>query len=300
MQFRDALLALLVALVWGANFLVAKIATQEIPPFFLLFLRTIFATLPFIFFIPKPKNLSWSMITGIGLSLNVGKMSFIFWSLYLGLSPGIAALTLQTQVLFTIILAKIFFNNRVSLQQAIGVSIAIAGMVMIGVEMQGQASFTGFLCILCAALCWSFTNILYTKAKDVETFPLIIWTGLIPPLPLFGLSLGFEGWDTILYSITHVTWVGLTALTFTVVAATWIGATCWALLFRKYPATMIAPYALLIPVVAIILSMIFLDDVYSNITLTASAIVFLGLIINQWPRKSGKSKKDAYVLKKAA
>jgi len=301
MQLRDVFIATLVALVWGSNFLVAKVGTEEIPPFLFLCLRTLGATLPFIFFIPKPKNLSWSLLSGIALSLNVGKMSFVFWSLYLGLSPGIASLALQTQVLFTMILARILFKNHISLKQISGIIVAIIGMAIIGFDMHGNTSFSGFICILCAAFLWAVANMLFTKAKDVDTFSLVIWTGVVPPIPLFLLSLTFEGWDVIVNSLESVTWIGITSLVFTIVAATWVGVTCWALLFRRNEASLVAPYALLIPVVAITMSMLILGDSYSPLTLMACGVVFLGLVINQWPsKKTRKNEKKHHISKKAA
>lgn len=286
MQFRHILIALIVAFVWGTNFIAARATMTEIPPFFLLALRFSLSTLPFIFFIPKPKNLSWPLLIGLGLTLGVGKMALVFLSIYLGLATGLASLLLQSHVLFTIIFSKIIYKAKISQRQALGMVISFLGMVLIAQELGGSANLGGFVCIIISAVFWAVSNILFQKAGKVDAFPLIIWIGLIPPLPLMGLSLLFDpmpqGYMDIL---SNVSMKGISGMAFIIIAATWIGTTCWAYLFKKYDASIVAPYALLIPVFGISSSFIVYDEHYTIITLMGCLSVFLGLLINQWPAR---------------
>lgn len=281
------LFALIVAFVWGSNFTVTKVALEEIPIFLLLMLRFIFTSLPFIFFIKRPKEISWTHLIALSMCLFVLKFSFVFGSISLGFSPGIASLTLQTQALFTIILSALIFKTKIQTKQIVGTLVSLSGIAMIAFQQHASGSLLGFILILCGAIMWSVSNILYRKAKDTDAFALTIWMSLFPPIPFFFGSLGFEGWDIMKDVITHLNVKMFWCLAFIVVFSTWIGGTCWAYLFKKYDASVVAPYSLLIPVFGIMTSWMFLGEKYTVVTIIACLIIFSGLVINQWPaRKS--------------
>ena len=122
------------------------------------------------------------------------------------------------------------------------------------------------------------------QAGNIDMFPLVIWTSLIPPLPMLGLSLTFEGTDVLSETWAHFTWYGALCALYTAWIATWLGATLWSKLLSKYSPAVVAPYSLLIPVFAIIFSWLCLGESMSLLAILASSLIFLGLIINQWPR----------------
>jgi O-acetylserine/cysteine efflux transporter len=213
------------------------------------------------------------------------KFGLVFGSLSVGLSPGIASLALQTQVLFTILFSALIFKTKITPKQILGTLTSLTGMGIIAFQEHGGGNILGFAFILCAAVVWAFSNILYRKAKDVDAFALTIWMGIFPPLPFFALSVGVDGWDSVLHTLTHFDTKLTLCLGFIVVCASWIGSTCWAYLFKKYDASVVAPYSLLIPVFGILTSWLFLGESYSPMAMVACAIIFAGLIINQWPIK---------------
>ncbi|NBT85821.1 MAG: hypothetical protein EBT45_04915 [Alphaproteobacteria bacterium] len=63
-----------------------------------------------------------------------------------------------------------------------------------------------------------------------------------------------------------------------------------------------APYSLLIPVFAIVSSWLCLGESMSLLAIFASVLIFLGLVINQWPRnmKFDKIVKTKIIQKAAA
>ena len=54
MPLKDILAALVVIVVWGANFVVIKVGVDEIPPMLLGALRFLFVAFPAVFFVPRP------------------------------------------------------------------------------------------------------------------------------------------------------------------------------------------------------------------------------------------------------
>jgi len=209
----------------------------------------------------------------------------MFLGIYLGVSAGIASLVVQTQAFFTIFLSFLFFKARVSLQQIIGMLIAFFGIFLIGFEMHGSASLSGFLLLIGAAFAWAVSNVITKKAGNADMFALVVWTSLVPPIPMLGLSWTFEGTNVLAETWSYVTWNGVLCTLYMAWIATLIGATLWAKLISIYSPSQVAPFSLLIPVFAIASASLFLGETMSVFAMFACGLVFIGLVINQWPRK---------------
>lgn len=290
MEIRHILMAVFVAAVWGLNFVMVKKGLEVFPPFFFVGFRYFCACFPLIFFFKKPPVSNW-IILGIGFSIGVAKFSLAFWGMHLGVSAGIASLLMQTQVFFTVLLAVLLLKSRVTLQQIVGMVIAFIGISLIGIEAHGSATFLGFCLLIGSALFWAISNIITKKAGKIDMFPLILWTSLVPPLPMFGLSLQFEGGDNIFSEVwSNLTWTALLCVLYTAWVATWLGATLWGRLLSLYSPAVVAPYSLLIPVFALLSSFLLLGESLSLPVILASGLILLGLLINQWPRQESSGK----------
>ncbi len=284
METRHIFIALFVALIWGFNFVMVKSGLEEMPPFLYVCIRYVLAVFPLIFFIKRPNAPTW-VILGIGFSLGVVKFSLMFLGIYLGVSAGIASLVMQTQAFFTLLLSFLFFKTHVTMQQITGMFIAFLGIFFIGLEMHGSASLSGFLLLIVAAFAWAISNVLTKKAQNADMFSLIVWTSLIPPLPMLGLSWTFEGTNVLAETWAYLTWNGIFCAFYVAWVATLVGATLWAKLICIYSPSQVAPFSLLVPVFAIASASIFLGETMSILAIFSSGLVFAGLVINQWPRK---------------
>jgi O-acetylserine/cysteine efflux transporter len=281
MQFHHILSAVLVSAIWGFNFIVVKVGLNEMPPFLYSSARMALVTLPLIFFVKKPA-ISWGLIVGIGMSLGVAKFGLLFLGIHVGMPPGLASLVLQSQVFFTVALSVLFLGEKVHMEQWFGMLVAFLGITIIGVDLhEGSSTLVGFLLVLASAFSWGICNILTKKAGNVDMFALVIWTSLIPPLPLYTLSYYIEGSQALPQMLTQMTALGWACLFFTACVASWIGYTLWGILLRTYDASMVAPFALLVPVFGISFSHIFLDEQFTMLTYSACGLVFLGLVIYQ-------------------
>lgn len=281
MSIKSISLAILVCALWGFNFSFVKLGLNELPPLLYSALRFTVAALPVIGFVKKPA-VSWRIIIGIGFMLGFVKFSLTTLGMNAGMSPGLTSLVLQTQVFFTLALSFIFFQKNIRKRQILGMFIAFSGIVLIGISNGGTTSIMGFVMIVGAAFAWASSNILFQKAGSVDMFPLVVWTCLIPPVPLFILSYFFEGPTVIVESISSISFNTILCLIFSAWGSTWIGSTLWATLLRRYNAARVAPYSLLIPVFGLTSSWALVGETFSGTTIIATALIFLGLIINQW------------------
>jgi O-acetylserine/cysteine efflux transporter len=281
MKFHHILLAVFVAALWGFNFIAVKTGLSEMPPFLYCSARFVIACLPLLFLIKKPA-VSWAIIIGIGLSQGIAKFGFMFLGLHLGMSAGLASLVLQSQAFFTIVLSLLILSDKIRTNQIVGMLISFVGIAVIGTNLHESGTFIGFLLIVAAAISWAYCNILFKLAGKVNMFSLVVWSSLIPPIPMLLLSVIFEGPQAIPQTLSQMTFLGWSCLAFTACGSTWLGSTLWGVLLRNYDVSLVAPYSLLIPIFGISFGHILLAEQYTPITYGACGLVFLGLVVNQW------------------
>lgn len=281
MSPRDIVLALAVVVVWGINFLAIKWAVTEWPPLFATGLRYTLVALPLVFFIRRPK-VSWNLLVAYGVALGVAKFGMLFSAMSLGMPVGLASLVLQSQAFFTMALAFVFLGERLSGMNYAGAALAIVGIAAIGVDRAAGGSAAALLPLgmtILAGFFWGLSNIVVKRAGKVDMFGLVVWMGLIPPIPMFLLSYFIEGPSTFSTAFVDVSWLGAGAMGYIVLAATFFGFGIWSYLLGRYPAGIVAPFSLLVPIVGMTTGVLVLGEPMSGVELGGSALVMLGLAI---------------------
>ena len=77
MTRKDGLLALLVVVVWGLNFVVIKMGLHNMPPLMLAGLRFLLVAFPALLFVARPK-IPLKLLLGYGLTISFGQFAFLF------------------------------------------------------------------------------------------------------------------------------------------------------------------------------------------------------------------------------
>lgn len=257
MTAREKLLALSVAVLWGLNFPATAYALQHYPPMLAAALRFTLLAIPTLLFVPRPQiKLRWLIGTGIGLG--VLQFAFLYVAMVAGMPSGLASVVLQSSAPFTVLLAGIFLHERLSRQQLIGVLIAVTGLAVIAWYRAQAAALLPVLLTLCGGLGWAIGNICSRQAKAPKPIQLTFWMSLIPPLPMLGLSLLFEGPHRIGQALgTALTPAALPAnlgMLYIVVCASILGYGIWNSLMARHPSSQVAPWSMLVPVVGVLSS----------------------------------------------
>ena len=299
LPFKDIVIAISVALCWAFNLVVIKLTIQGISPLTFGCLRFIFVAFPLIFFIKRP-NIPLGKLILIGLILGVAKFALMFKGLEKGISIGMCALTLQTQVIFTAIFSYFIFGYHLSKREIFGIFLALCGVAMLGFQTESASSFMGFILVLASALCWGLSNNISRTLKGVNILQLTVWMSLVPPIPYFLLSQAWEGPNVFFESLHQFGLKELAATAYIVIVATLFGLTGWTWLMRQHNPAKVSIYGLLIPVFSVFFGWLCLDEILNPLTLVACGIVFSGLVINQWPKKVNISLTDDLLLKKVA
>ncbi len=128
MTLRDRLLALLVVVIWGVNFVVIKFGLQGMPPFLLAGMRFLLVALPAIFFIPRP-TIPWKWLLLYGMTMSFAQFAFLFVAIKVGMPAGLASLVLQAQVFFTLLLGVVLMGEKLRVNHFVGIAIASGGML---------------------------------------------------------------------------------------------------------------------------------------------------------------------------
>lgn len=276
---KDLMLALVVIVVWGMNFVVIKIGLDNMPPMLLGALRFMLAAFPAILFIKRPQMpLRWLLAYGTTISL--AQFAFLFSAMKVGMPAGLASLVLQSQAFFTLFFAVMFLGERLRAANLVGLLISAGGLLLIG--MQGDRSMTlaGFVLTICAASMWALGNIVTRKVGKVNLVGLVVWGSLIPPIPFFALSLWLEGPDAIESALRGFDMSSMLVLIYLAFGATILGYGLWSRLLSRYPANTVAPFSLLVPVVGLTSAAVLLDEHLGMLQAIGALLVMLGLAVN--------------------
>lgn len=279
MKTKHLLVALLIALVWGVNFIAIHIGLEVFPPFLLSTIRFGLSAFPWIFFLPRPKA-PLKLILGYGVFTFALQFGLLFSGIHLGLSAGLASLVLQVQMFFSMGLAALFFKDRPSAWKIVGSLISFTGIGIVASHADGSTSLIGLILTLLAALSWSIGNMFTKKVDAASPLALVVWGNLVAFPFMAVTSLLLEGPEMIGNSFQHVSAETIAAVIYIVYVSTHVGYGAWGYLLKSYPTATVVPFTLLVPVVGFLSSALILNEDLLPWKITASVFVMAGLVFN--------------------
>ncbi len=301
MKKKDFLLALLVVIVWGANFTVIRLGLNGVPSMLLVALRYILVAFPAVFFIKKP-NIEWKYILAYGFSVGVGQFGCLFYAMEIGMPAGLASIIAQLQAFISPLLGALFFKESIKPKQLIGFVIAAIGLSIIGVASlsNGISSIplAALLLTICAPLFWSISNIVTRTASNnaaargekLNMLSMVVWASLVPPIPMLGLALLIDTPATLISSLMNLNSTSIFSALYLGFASTLFAYGFWSILISKYPLSMISPISLLVPITGLLTARIVLSEQLSQIQWIGVTVILAGLIFANMDMKQLKSK----------
>jgi O-acetylserine/cysteine efflux transporter len=282
MRRRDTALAVLVALIWGTNFVAVRTGLDSVPPLLFLAVRFVVVCFPAVLFVRRP-GLPWRDLALIGLFTSLGQFALMYLAIALGMPPGLASLVLQAQVLFTVAIAALWLRERPSRTQRLGVALGGAGLVTIAVGRGLAAPLLPLLVLVLAAVSWAVGNVLTRRAGGL-TGPgaglgVTVWSGLVVPVPALALSLVFEGSDAIGAALSHVQWQAVASTAFTAYLSSLVGYGVWNTLLGRYPVARVTPFAMLVPVFGMVAAGVAFGERPSPVELGGGVVLLAGVAV---------------------
>lgn len=278
---RHRLLALLVAVLWGVNFIAIHATLQHFPPFFSVALRWLPLAVAAVLFVPKP-DVAWRWILLYGLGFGILQFTFLYWGMATGMPAGLASLVLQSSAPFTVVLGALL-GEHLSARRGFGVLVAIAGLGIVGSQRGDLSALWPFVLTVLGGLGWAIGNLAVRRARADKPVALTMWMSVVPPIPMLLLSLVVEGPAKIGDAITSVgSRVGVEAvagLAYTIVIATVIGTGIWSWLMARHPAGTVAPFSMLVPVTGLTAAWVILGERPALLEWAGCAVVVAGVFI---------------------
>ena len=234
----DAALALLVQVLWGCNFVAAKLGVTEFPPLFLMALRF---TLVAALLVPWVKVPRGQLREVFILSVLLGTIHFplVFIGMT-GIDAATASIAVQLQVPFSSLLAALLYRERLGWRRAGGMAVAFAGVAVIAGEPRLGAHLGCLALLVLGSLVFAMANIQIKRIGPIDSLALSAWLSLLAAPQLLVLSLLLERGQ--LEAVATARWEGWAALAYMALAAT-IGAYgLWYPLVRRYEVNQTMPY----------------------------------------------------------
>lgn len=273
------ILALLVVVLWGVNFIFIDFGLRDWPPLLLVAARFTFVVIPAIFFVKFPRG-DFRRILLIGVFMSAGQFGLLYTSMSLGLPAGLTSIVIQIQAAFTVLVAALALREIPNRRQIIGILIGLSGLGVIGLSLQASVPIAAFLVALGASLSWAVGNVIARGVKEgTNGVQMTVWSALVVPVPLFVLSVFVDGPAEVAHALTHPTWGVVASVVYTAGAASLIGYVIWNSLLARFPTSQVAPFSLLVPLVGVLSAWLVLGDRPTVAELIGGALLLLGVAV---------------------
>jgi O-acetylserine/cysteine efflux transporter len=277
MKPSDVCLAVMVAVIWGLAFVASRIALDEFSPELMTTLRFAIAALPCLL-VPRPK-VSWPILISISFTLFLGQFLAQAYGIAHGVPVGLTSVIVQSQALFTIGFAAIVFRELPTRVQAIGIGVAVVGLLMICGTVGYDFSVAAFAVLMICPISFAIGNLLLRRAQGVRMFDLFAWLCLTAAIPLLALTLLTNGPQATWHALAHMSLTGFVCMLGLGGISTSIAYWLWGRLLRDYTAAQVVPFALLVPFVGAAASSVVFGETFGPLRLAGMVTVVAGIAI---------------------
>ncbi|MFO7677889.1 MAG: DMT family transporter [Thermoplasmatota archaeon] len=276
-----------VSFVWAGSFIVVQLATKELSPVFLGFLRFFIATpimVSILFFRKKSRKLPKNEFPYlILLGLTGVTLLYIFQFTGIALTTAsTAAVLINTNVIFIALFSALFFKELFGKKKIIGILLCFLGVIIIVISHNASTTFLledsffiGSILILLSALCWAVYSIVGKHLiqrydiLSVTTYALLFGTICYIPFIISDfpsiLQISFFGWIAVLYLA-----VGCTVFAY-------LG---WFYALHKNQASKAAVYLNLIPLFTIVMSF-FVGENFTFYFILGAILIIYGVYLTE-------------------
>jgi len=278
MRPRDILLAVGIAAVWGLNFISIKLGLDRMPALLFCALRLLAVGLPLLVLRRGPGT-SWRWVFASALTLGVLHFSLFFWGIAAGMPAGLTSLVLQSQAIFTVLLAVPLLRERPGPRQILGLALATGGMAVVAAGVGGERPPLAFALVLGSAVFWGLNNIIMRKAAPPDMARFMMWVGATGGLPLLLISVAVDGFGTDLAALRGIDATALGAIAYTSALSTILGFGLWGVLIRRYGAGTVAPFSMLVPFFGMSSAAVFLGERLEPTDILGGLLVIGGILL---------------------
>jgi drug/metabolite transporter (DMT)-like permease len=279
----------LLVLFWGSSFAVVKVGLEYSPPVLFAGLRALIGGLAMVFVArlwggsPNLRR-DWRvflLLAMFNVVLFIGLQTYAI----VYLPSGSAAVLVYLQPILVGLLAWPILGETLTAAKVVGLLLGFSGIVAVSAgSFSGAAdalSPSGVILGAASALCWALGTVFF---KRYEARVSTLWAVAMPflaggvVLTAFGLSV--ESWGEIVWNgvlVASMLYSGLVGI-----SLAWV---IWFALVRAGEASRVASYIFTVPLTAVLIGVVFLDEPLGYTLLVGAAFVVGGIyLVNREPR----------------
>ncbi len=266
-------------LLWASAFPAIRVALNAYSPVEVATLRYLVASILLLIYalvkrMPLPRRQDWPLISICGLTgftlynvfLNAGELT---------ISAGMASFIISSEIGIIALLARLLNGEKLSMPGWFGIGLCVVGVAVISFASSAglQLSF-GALLVFMATLCISVYSViqkpLLQRYTAIQFTAYAIWAGTLF-LILVAPRAVISALHAPLGPTLSVVYMGLFPGAIAYIA--------WSYVLSKLPASQAGSYLSLIPVAALFLAWVWLQETPALVSLAGGIIVFCGVLL---------------------
>lgn len=294
-----ALLALVLILIWGANFVVLKTVFEVLGPGGFLFARYLIMPLAAVALLwqrygfrwPRLPREEWWALARLALLGHVLHVGLVSYGIHLSTAFS-SALILACGPIFTLLLLRWFGVERLSRAQIAGVAVACVGVLLFLSDKLLAARWqagTGDLVLLVAAAAFSAYTVAAKPVIERRGGVLVMaYATLLGSAPLVLLNL-YAGLAVDWTAISPAIWA---ALLWAVLIASFVGWIVWGWINAVRGVARTAPLIYLMPPIAGLSAWLTIGERFTWIKIIGAGVTLVGVAVAQFAKRENRDKLE--------
>jgi len=274
---------ILLSILWGGSFFSVGIVVEVLPPLTIVTLRVGIAAITLwcialLFGLRPPRRLSvWCTFLGMGLLNNIIPFTLIVWG-QTQIASGLASILNAATPIFAVLVAGLLLpDERLTSLKLTGVALGFIGVVvMIGLPaFNGTGSLLAQLAIIGAALSYAFAGVFGRRFKTMGISPIVTAAGQVTAstVVLTPIALMVDG----SLDLNTISTTAIFSIMSLAVLSTAVAYVLYFKILELAGATNVLLVTLLVPVSAILLGSLFLNESLQGIHFVGMLLIALGL-----------------------
>lgn len=273
----DVIQLISIAVIWGVNNILAKIAVDALPSMMTVAVRFGLVLLVLIWFIrPPPQGrlpLFFLMLAFIG-PIHFG-IQYTGLKLATDIAPMVVAMQLWAPA--SVVFAALLLKERVSPLRWAGVAVAFLGTASMNFDPAVFAQGWALALVSLASICYGFGAVLVRRLGGMDVWATQAWVALAIVPSMVGASLLFETGQ--LEAALNAHWIVWAALIFGGLISSIVANAFLFRLVQKYEVSRTTPYLLMTPVISFTLAVVIMHSQITPQILLGAALTIVGVLL---------------------